>query len=56
MVQSIKQLKQLTFQIPVCDITMRVKLEICQAVSIDEKPVFKKNVHFILYCFSKICY
>ena len=47
MIQPNEQLKQLTFEIPVCDITMGAKLEISQAVSIDEKQVFNENVHFI---------
>ena len=53
MVQPIEQLKQLTFQIPLCDITMRAKLEICQAVSINDKPVFNKNIHLNFTIFQK---
>ena len=49
MIQPNEQLKQLTFEIPVSNITMRAKLEINQAVSIDYKPVFNANVHFIPY-------
>ena len=44
-----EQLKQLTFEIPVSDITMRAKLEVGQAVPIDDKPVFNNNVHFKPY-------
>ena len=47
MIQPNEQLEQLTFEIPVCDITMRAKLEISQAVSIDDKQVFIEYVHFI---------
>ena len=44
-----EQLKQLTFEIPVSDITMRAELEVGQAVPIDDKPVLNNNVHFIPY-------
>ena len=45
MIQPNEQLKQLTLEIPVSDITMRAKLEISQAVLTDDKPVFNIYVH-----------
>ena len=47
MIQPKEQLKQLTFENLICDLTMRAKLETTQAVSIDAKKVFNENVHFI---------
>ena len=47
MIQPNGQLKQLIFEITVCDKTMSAKLEISQAVSIDDKQVFNEFVHFI---------
>ena len=37
MIEPNEHLRQLTFESPVCDITMGAKLEISQAVSIDDK-------------------
>ena len=47
MIHPNEQLKQLTLEIPVCDITMRAKLEISQAVSIHDKQVFNEYVLII---------
>ena len=49
MIQPNEQLKQLTLEIPVSDITSRAKLETDQAVLTDDKPVFNIYVNFIPY-------